>query len=74
MVTFTDSEDVDMPVCSVERSTSTCDPKYKHRVFVVNASLVLSALSSSDSGTFTVKDKMGNIVSVCALTVKGTFY
>ncbi|XP_057187122.1 uncharacterized protein si:dkey-22i16.9 [Triplophysa rosa] len=69
-VTFTNSQGVGMLVCSVEGRTSTCDPKYKHRVFVVNASLVLSGLTSADSGTFTVKDNVGNIMSVCTVTVK----
>ncbi|XP_056586771.1 uncharacterized protein si:dkey-22i16.9 [Triplophysa dalaica] len=69
-VTFINSEGVGMLVCSVEGRTSSCDPKYKHRVFVVNASLVLSGLTSADSGTFTLQDNMGNIMSVCTVTVK----
>lgn len=73
-VTFTNSEGDGMLVCSVEGRTSSCDPKYKHRVFVVNASLVLSGLTSADSGTFTLQDNMGNIMSICTVTVKGTFY
>nr|XP_055060793.1 uncharacterized protein si:dkey-22i16.9 [Misgurnus anguillicaudatus]XP_055060794.1 uncharacterized protein si:dkey-22i16.9 [Misgurnus anguillicaudatus] len=69
-VTFTDSEGVEIPVCRVHRGTSTCDPKYNHRVSIMNDSLVLSELSSSDNGKFTVKDNMGEIMSVCTVTVK----
>ncbi|XP_073718518.1 uncharacterized protein [Misgurnus anguillicaudatus] len=69
-VTFTDSEGVEIPVCGVHRGTSTCDPKYNHRVSIMNDSLVLSELSSSDNGKFTVKDNMDKIISVCTVTVK----
>lgn len=69
-VTFTDSDGVEIPVCRVHRGTSTCDPKYNHRVSVMNDSLVLRELSSSDNGKFTVKDNMGEITSVCFVIVK----
>lgn len=69
-ITFSGSEGAEMHVCSVVRSIAQCDLKYDDRVSVENASLVLSGLSSFDSGTFTVKDNMGNIISVCTVTVK----
>ncbi|XP_065121539.1 uncharacterized protein [Paramisgurnus dabryanus] len=69
-VTFTDFEGVEIPVCRVHGGTSMCDPKYNPRVSVMNDSLVLRELSSSDNGKFTVKDNMGEIMSVCTVTVK----
>lgn len=70
-ITFSGSEGADVHVCGVVGSTATCEPKYNGKVSVENASLVLSGLSSSDSGKFTVKDDTGNVLSVCSVIVKG---
>ncbi|CAM4480856.1 unnamed protein product [Leuciscus chuanchicus] len=58
-------------VCSVRGNDATCSPEYANRVSVVNYSLVLGMLTSSDRGTFTVKDKMGEVISINTVTVEG---
>ncbi|XP_051558680.1 uncharacterized protein si:dkey-22i16.9 isoform X2 [Myxocyprinus asiaticus] len=80
-LTFNKSKAAEMLVCSVKRGKATCSPGYNDRVSVLNYSLVLHGLTASDCGTFTVKDQMGEVISVNTVTVeerrrhsKGTFH
>lgn len=68
-VTFTGSSET--RVCSVTGNDAECSPEYSNRVSVVNYSLVLGMLTSSDTGTFTVKDKMDEVISINTVTVEG---
>ncbi|XP_056092829.1 uncharacterized protein si:dkey-22i16.9 [Rhinichthys klamathensis goyatoka] len=68
-VTFTSSTET--RVCSVSGNDAACSPEYTNRVSVVNYSLVVGMLTSSDTGTFTVKDKMGEVISINTVTVEG---
>lgn len=61
-------------VCSVMGNNTVCSPEYANRVSVINNSLVLSGLTSSDSGIFTVKEKTGEVISINTVTVEGKFY
>jgi len=60
-------------VCNVSGNHAECSPEYTNRVSVVNNSLVLGMLTTSDRGTFTVKDKMGEVISINTVTVEGKF-
>lgn len=71
-VTFTGSAET--LVCSVRGNDAECSPEYANRVSVVNYSLVLGMLTSSDSGMFTVKDKMDEVISISTVAVEGKFY
>lgn len=51
-----------------------CSPEYANRVSVINNSLTLIGLTSSDSGMFTVKEKTGEVISINTVTVEGKFY
>ncbi|KAG1956370.1 si:dkey-22i16.9 [Pimephales promelas] len=68
-VTFTGSTET--WVCNVSGNHAECSPEYTNRVSVVNNSLVLGMLTTSDRGTFTVKDKMGEVISINTVTVEG---
>ncbi|XP_067259196.1 uncharacterized protein si:dkey-22i16.9 [Chanodichthys erythropterus] len=68
-VTFTGSTET--LVCSVIGNNTVCSPEYANRVSVINNSLTLSGLTSSDSGMFTVKEKTGEVISVNTVTVEG---
>lgn len=70
-VSFTGSAET--LVCSVMRNNLTCSPEYANRVSVINGSLVLDRLTSSDTGTFTVKEKTGEVISINMVTVEGKF-
>lgn len=70
-VTFTGSSET--RVCSVTGNDAECSAEYSNRVSVVNYSLVLGMLTSSDTGTFTVKDKMDEVISINTVTVEGKF-
>ncbi|XP_058635435.1 uncharacterized protein si:dkey-22i16.9 [Onychostoma macrolepis] len=70
-VTFTGSDAKEIQVCSVTGNNTTCSLDYNNRVSVMNYSLVLRGLTSSDGGTFTVKDNMGEVISINTVTVKG---
>lgn len=71
-VSFTGSTET--LVCSVTGNDAVCSPEYSNRVSVINNSLTLSGLTSSDSGMFTVKEKTGEVISINTVTVKGKFY
>ncbi|XP_052402059.1 uncharacterized protein LOC127949140 isoform X1 [Carassius gibelio] len=70
-VTFTGSEAKEIQVCSVTGNNTTCSFDYDNRVSVMNYSLVLRGLTLSDGGTFTVKDNMGEVISINTVTVEG---
>uniref|UniRef100_A0A8C1RMN2 Immunoglobulin V-set domain-containing protein n=1 Tax=Cyprinus carpio TaxID=7962 RepID=A0A8C1RMN2_CYPCA len=55
----------------VTGNNTTCSLDYNNRVSVMNHSLVLRGLTSSDGGTFTVKDNMGEVISINTVTVEG---
>ncbi|KAL0202932.1 hypothetical protein M9458_000950, partial [Cirrhinus mrigala] len=69
-VTFTGRNGAETLVCSVTGNNTTCSSDYNHRVAVVNDFLVLRELTSSDTGTFTVRDKMGEVIGVNTVTVE----
>ncbi|XP_077102549.1 uncharacterized protein LOC143753751 [Siphateles boraxobius] len=71
LVTVTFSGSTENLVCRVSGNDPECSPEYTNRVSVVNYSLVLGMLTSSDRGTFTVKDKMGEVISTNTVTVEG---
>lgn len=71
-VSFTGSAET--LVCSVTGNDAVCSPEYANRVSVINNSLTLSGLTSSDSGVFSVKEKTGEIISINTVTVEGKFY
>lgn len=66
-VSFTGSAET--LVCSVTGNDAVCSPEYANRVSVINNSLTLSGLTSSDSGVFSVKEKTGEIISINTVTV-----
>lgn len=70
-VTFTGHDADETPVCSVTGNQTTCSSEYTHRVSVINDSLVLRELTSTDTGTFTVKKGMDEVISVNTVTVEG---
>ncbi|XP_042572563.1 uncharacterized protein LOC109096774 isoform X2 [Cyprinus carpio] len=70
-VTFTGSDTEEIQVCNVTGNNTTCSLDYNNRVSVMNHSLVLRGLTSSDGGTFTVKDNMGEVISINTVTVEG---
>ncbi|XP_051560002.1 uncharacterized protein LOC127444587 [Myxocyprinus asiaticus] len=61
----------EIQVCTVKRANASCSPDYNDRVSVINYSLVLQGLTAADNGTFTVKNKMGEVISVNTVTVEG---
>ncbi|KAK9981275.1 hypothetical protein ABG768_000828 [Culter alburnus] len=69
MVSFTGSTET--LVCSVSGNNAVCSPEYANRVSVINNSLTLIGLTSSDSGMFTVKEKTGEVISINTVTVEG---
>ncbi|XP_073698978.1 uncharacterized protein [Garra rufa] len=69
-VTFNGHDAAETLVCSVSGS-NTCSSDYNHRVSVINGFLVLRDLTLSDTGTFTVRDKMGEVIGVNTVTVEG---
>lgn len=71
-VSFTGSTET--LVCSVTGNDTVCSPEYANRVSVINKSLTLSGLTSSDRGIFTVKEKTGEVISINTVTVEGKFY
>ncbi len=72
-VTFSGSDAKEIQVCSVTGNNTTCSLDYNNRVSVMNYSVVLRGLTSSDGGTFTVKDNMGDVISINTVTVEGKF-
>ncbi|KAL0146460.1 hypothetical protein M9458_058235 [Cirrhinus mrigala] len=70
-VMFTGHNAAETVVWSVTGNNTTCSSDYSHRVSVVNDFLVLRDLTSSDTGTFTVRDKMGDVIGVNTVTVEG---
>lgn len=69
-ISFTSANTTEILLCSVERSIATCSSDYTHRVSVVDTSLVLHELTGSDTGIFTVKDKMDVLVAIYNVAVK----
>ncbi|XP_067298761.1 uncharacterized protein si:dkey-22i16.9 [Pseudorasbora parva] len=69
-VTFTGSTET--PVCSVMGNNAKCSPEYTNRVSAINSTLVLGGLTPSDSGVFTVKDKMGEVICIVTVEVPST--
>ncbi|KAI2668289.1 Programmed cell death 1 ligand 1 [Labeo rohita] len=70
-VTFTGHNAAETLVCSVTGNNTMCSSDYNHRVSVINDFLVLRELTSSDTGTFTVRDEMGEVIGVNTVTVEG---
>ncbi|KAK2909113.1 hypothetical protein Q8A67_004950 [Cirrhinus molitorella] len=70
-VTFNRHDAEETLVWSVTRSNTTCLSDCNHRVSVKNYFLVLLDLTTSDTGTFTVRDKMGEVIGVNTVTVEG---
>ncbi|XP_016416755.1 uncharacterized protein LOC107746920 isoform X1 [Sinocyclocheilus rhinocerous] len=70
-VTFTGHDADETPVCSVLGNNTTCSSEYTHRVSVIKGFLVLRELTSTDTGTFTVKNKMDEVIGVNTVTVEG---
>ncbi|XP_016090094.1 uncharacterized protein [Sinocyclocheilus grahami] len=69
-VTFTSHDAAETLVCSVTGNNPICSSDYSHRVSVLNGFLVVHAATSSDTGTFTVRDKMGEVIGVNTVTVE----
>uniref|UniRef100_A0A8C1WWG1 Uncharacterized protein n=1 Tax=Cyprinus carpio TaxID=7962 RepID=A0A8C1WWG1_CYPCA len=70
-VTFTGHDADETPVCSVTGNKPTCSSEYTHRISVINDFLVLRELTSTDTGTFTVKNEMDEVIGVNTVTVEG---
>lgn len=70
-VTFTGHDAAETLVCSVKGNNTTCSSDYSHRVSVMKGFLVVRDATSSDTGTFTVRDKMGEVIGVNIVTVEG---
>lgn len=70
-VTFTGHDTAETLVCTGTGNSSTCSSDYNHRVSVINDFLVLRDATSSDTGTFTVRDKTGEVIGVNTVTVEG---
>ncbi|KTF80262.1 hypothetical protein cypCar_00011001 [Cyprinus carpio] len=69
-VTFTGHDADETPVCSVTGNKTTCSSEYTHRISVINDFLVLRELTSTDTGTFTVKNEMDEVIGVNTVTVE----
>ncbi|XP_042572564.1 uncharacterized protein LOC109098517 isoform X1 [Cyprinus carpio] len=69
-ISFTSAYTTEILLCSVERSIATCSPDYTHRVSIVDSFLVLRELTASDTGIFTVKDKMDVMIAIYNVAVK----
>ncbi|XP_043092460.1 uncharacterized protein si:dkey-22i16.9 [Puntigrus tetrazona] len=69
-VTFT-SHMAEALVCDVTGSYSMCSPDYSNRVSVTKGFLVVHDVTSSDTGTFIVRDETGEVVGVHTVTVEG---
>ncbi|XP_051993830.1 uncharacterized protein LOC127651837 [Xyrauchen texanus] len=61
----------EIQICTVERANASCSSDYNDRMSVSNYSLVLQVLTAADNGTFTLKDKMCEVISVNTVTVEG---
>lgn len=69
-VTFIGHDAAETPVCNVTGNNTTCSSDYSHRVSVMKGFLVLRDVTSSDRGTFTVRDKTGEVIGVNTVTVE----
>ncbi|XP_073699430.1 uncharacterized protein [Garra rufa] len=72
-ISFTSANTTEILLCSVERSIATCSSDYSHRVSVVGSSFKLQKLTASDTGIFTVKDKMDEVIAIYNIAVKSMF-
>ncbi len=70
-VTFIGHDAAETPVCNVTGNNTICSSDYSHRVSVMKGFLVLRDVTSSDRGTFTVRDKTSEVIGVNTVTVEG---